>query len=138
MPDLAPLTLSNPPGLFDPAPYGYSHVAEVAAGSKLLFIAGQGGESLDSSISPDFQLQAGQALANLRTALASVGADYCHVAKLTVLVVDHDHERLAIWSDTLREAWGGEMTPACTLIPVPRLALDGMLIEVDAVAVVPQ
>lgn len=138
MPDLASLKLSNPPGLFDPAPYGFSHVAEVAAGSKLLFIAGQGGESLDSSISPDFQLQAGQALANLRTALASVGADYFHVAKLTVLIVDHDHERLALWSDTLREAWGSDMTPACTLIPVPRLALDGMLIEIDAVAVMPQ
>jgi enamine deaminase RidA (YjgF/YER057c/UK114 family) len=138
MPDHVPLKLNNPPGLFDPAPYGYSHVAEVAGGSKLLFIAGQGGESLDSSISPDFQLQAGQALANLRTALACAGADYCHVAKLTVLIVDHDHERLALWSDTLREAWGDAMTPACTLIPVPRLALDGMLIEVDAVAVMPQ
>ena len=28
--------------------------------------------------------------------------------------------------------------PACTLIPVPRLALPGMLIEVDAVAALPR
>jgi enamine deaminase RidA (YjgF/YER057c/UK114 family) len=28
------------------------------------------------------------------------------------------------------------MTPTCTLIPVPRLALDGMLVEIDAVAAV--
>jgi hypothetical protein len=27
------------------------------------------------------------------------------------------------------------MKPTCTLIPVPRLALDGMLFEVEAVAV---
>lgn len=26
------------------------------------------------------------------------------------------------------------MKPACTLIPVPRLALDGMQIEIDAIA----
>jgi enamine deaminase RidA (YjgF/YER057c/UK114 family) len=26
------------------------------------------------------------------------------------------------------------MKPTCTLIPVPRLALDGMLVEIEAVA----
>ncbi len=29
----------------------------------------------------------------------------------------------------------GELPPACTLIPVPRLALDGMCFEVEATAV---
>jgi enamine deaminase RidA (YjgF/YER057c/UK114 family) len=28
------------------------------------------------------------------------------------------------------------MKPTCTLIPVPRLALDGMLVEIEAVAAV--
>ncbi|NEQ23915.1 MAG: RidA family protein, partial [Microcoleus sp. SIO2G3] len=35
------------------------------------------------------------------------------------------------------QAIWGEQTPTQTLIPVPRLALDGMLFEVDAVAVIP-
>ena len=37
-------TLNNPAGLYDPAPNGYSHVASVAPGARLVFVAGQGGE----------------------------------------------------------------------------------------------
>ena len=48
--------LSNPEGLYDPSGNAYSHVAEVRADSRLLFIAGQGGE--DSN---------GQLLATLRS-----------------------------------------------------------------------
>ena len=34
-------------------------------------------------------------------------------------------------------ALGVGPNPACTLVPAPRLALDGMLFEVEAVAVLP-
>ena len=59
------------------------------------------------------------------------------VAKLTVLVVDHSEERLRIFGAELERALAGGPKPACTLIPVPRLALDGMLFEVEAVAAAP-
>ena len=39
------LTLMNPAGLYDPAPNGYSHVARIAAGARLVYVAGQGGET---------------------------------------------------------------------------------------------
>ena len=39
------LSLINPAGLYDPAPNGYSHLAKIAAGARLAFIAGQGGET---------------------------------------------------------------------------------------------
>ena len=137
MTDPATVVLSNPQGLYDPTGNGYSHVAQVPAGSRLLFIAGQGGESAEGVLSANFQDQARQALANLELALASGGASLGQVCKLTLLIVDHCQERLAEWVTEAGRAWGTAMKPTCTLIPVPRLALDGMLIEIDAVAVAP-
>jgi len=126
--------LSNPEGLYDPSSNAYSHVAEVRAGSRLLFIAGQGGEDRDGALSPVFAEQARQALANLELALVSKGAGLAQVVKLTLLVVEHSQARLREWVAAADEAWGPNMKPTCTLIPVPRLALDGMLVEIDAVA----
>ncbi|MCV9920511.1 RidA family protein [Pseudomonas sp. BT-42-2] len=130
------LQLSNPEGLYDPSANAYSHVAEVQAGSRLWFIAGQGGEDAQGNLSPLFAEQARQALANLRLALASKGAGLGQVCKLTLLIVEHDQQRLRQWVAEADRAWGTQMKPTCTLIPVPRLALDGMLVEIDAVAAV--
>lgn len=127
-------TLHNPPGLYDPSPNAYSHLAEVPPGSRLLAVAGQGGENAQGELPADFEAQARQALANLERALAAKGASLADVFKLTLLVVDHNHARLQQWSQLAARAWAGAMAPTCTLIPVPRLALDGMLIEIDAMA----
>lgn len=133
----SPLTIFNPAGLYDPTTNGYSHVAVAAPGAQVVFIAGQGGERADGTLPADFRLQVRQALSNLRTALAAAGAAVNDVAKLTVLVVDHSEERLLIFGAELESAWGGGPKPTCTLIPVPRLALDGMLFEIEAIAVIP-
>ncbi|QWP78425.1 RidA family protein [Lysobacter sp. K5869] len=127
-------TLDNPAGLYDPAPNGYSHLAQVAAGARWVLVAGQGGETADGALSADFRAQVRQAFANLSLALAAAGAGPRDVVKLTVLVVDHSHARLAIFGEELAAAFGGDHRPACTLIPVPRLALDGMLFEIEATA----
>ena len=131
------VTLTNPKGLYDPAPNGYSHVASVAAGTRLIFIAGQGGETEDGTLAPDFRLQVRQALRNLGIAVTAAGARLSDIAKLTVLIVDHSEQRLHVFGEELATALGNGPKPACTLIPVPRLALDGMLFEVEAVAVLP-
>jgi enamine deaminase RidA (YjgF/YER057c/UK114 family) len=133
----AALTLSNPAGLYDPSPNGYSHLAVVQPGTRLVVVAGQGGETEVGELSPDFAGQVRQAFANLCTALAAAGAEPCDVAKLTVLIVDHDESRLHVLGAELNRVWGAAMKPACTLIPVPRLALDGMLFEVEALATLP-
>lgn len=125
---------SNPEGLYDPSGNAYSHVAEVRADSRLLFIAGQGGEDSNGQLPPLFTEQARQALANLELALASKGASLAQVFKLTLLIVEHSEPRLRQWVAEADRAWGPHMKPACTLIPVPRLALDGMLVEIEAVA----
>ncbi|MGO4779688.1 hypothetical protein AB4084_29865, partial [Lysobacter sp. 2RAB21] len=55
--------LSNPAGLYDPAPNGYSHLAQVEAGARWLLVAGQGGETADGALDPDFRAQVRQAMA---------------------------------------------------------------------------
>lgn len=62
-----------------------------------------------------------------RAALEDIGADPGQVVNLTMFV-EHDTAKLEILS---RNVFGifGEWEPAETLIPVPRLAVDGMLSE---------
>lgn len=126
--------LINPLGLYDPTDNGYSHVAIATAPKRLIFVAGQGGENQHGELAPDFTGQVRQAIGNLQTALQGAGAELRDVVKLTVLVVDHDAERLSVLSGEVRRAWGTRPPPACTLIPVSRLALDGMLFEIEATA----
>lgn len=127
-------TIVNPAGLYDPAPYGYSHAVVAEGGSRVAYIAGQGGENQTGALSPQFADQVNQAFANLRTALDAVGAKPNQVTKITTYVVNHDQSKLEVMTKNVRELFG-DAFPAQTLVPVPRLALDGMLFEVDAIAV---
>ena len=128
--------LLNPAGLYDPTPNAYSHLAAVPPGARWLFVAGQGGEDRRGELSCVFAEQAAQAIANVQTALKSKGADLRDVFKLTLLIADHSEQRLRIWVEQADRAWAGCNKPVCTLIPVPRLALDDMMIEIEAVAVI--
>lgn len=132
----------QPPGLYDAAPNGYTHVVRVESPLRWVFVSGQGGENAAAELPEDFAAQACQALANVQTALRAADADMHDVAKLTVLIVDHSLERFHHWQQALRLYWGEDQQPprpfpACTLIPVPKLALPGMLIEVEATAALP-
>jgi enamine deaminase RidA (YjgF/YER057c/UK114 family) len=129
------LRLLNPEGLYDSSPNAYSQVAIVPAG-RLAFISGQGGDNPDGSFSPDFAAQAASAFRNVGIALAAIGATPADVAKITVLIVDHDLEKLRIMQAAQRVLLGAHH-PAATLIPVPCLALPQMLIEVEAIAALP-
>ncbi|MBW4473924.1 MAG: RidA family protein [Stenomitos rutilans HA7619-LM2] len=127
----------NPVGLHDPSHYGYTHVTTVPANSTLVYIAGQLGEDeTGNPVATDFAAQLKQAFANLRIALAAVGATPEDVVKITVLSVDHDAEKQRLISAERNAMWQGERKPASTLIPVPRLAVEGLLFEIDAVAVI--
>ncbi|KIO77509.1 hypothetical protein TH53_09505 [Pedobacter lusitanus] len=126
--------ITNPKGLYDPRVHGYSHVATVPANSILVFVAGQAGTDSEGQLSKDFRTQVSFTFKNLATALKSKGLELHHIAKLTTLVVNYNAEKHKILIEEGKKFWPDEKFPVNTLIPVSGLALDGMLIEIDATA----
>lgn len=126
--------LRNPETMHTPR--GYSHVAEVPPGSRMIFIAGQ--VALDKSGTlvgaGDFKAQATQVFENLRLALADVGGTFKDVVKLNYYLIDVGQ------APTVREVRDRYLNtaapPASTQVEVRRLFRDDVLLEVEAVAVV--
>ena len=127
-------TIVNPPHLHDPTPSGYSTAVITPATGRLAFISGQGGQDHTGGLSPDFAAQVTQAYASLGAVLDALGATSAQVVKLTVFVVNHDMSKLGVLTENVTRMFGSTL-PAQTLVPVPKLAVDGMLFEVEAVAV---
>jgi enamine deaminase RidA (YjgF/YER057c/UK114 family) len=128
-------TFKNPQSLFDPTPYGFSHSSSVSTPGELVYISGQsGGLGKDHILRNSFREQTQVALQNIVTVLESYNLKPENVMKITILIVDHSAEKLKIWNEEITKVWKNKPFPASTLIPIPKLALDGMLIEVDAVA----
>ncbi len=79
-------------------------------------------------------MQVAQAYASLAAVLEALGAGPEQVVKLVVYVVDHDMDKLGVLTEAVIRMFGDRL-PAQTLVPVPKLAVDGMLFEVEAFAV---
>ena len=62
------------------------------------------------------------------------GGRVTDIVKITLLVKNHDDERLKYLVKKRRELFGKNL-PASTLIPVPVLALEALEFEVDAIAI---
>lgn len=122
----------NPSQLHDPTPNGYSTAVITPAPGRLAFISGQGGQDQTGALSPHFATQVEQAYANLAAVIKALGARLDQVVKLTVFVVDHDMSKLGVLTENVKRMFGAKL-PAQTLVPVPKLAIDPMLFEVEAV-----
>ncbi len=128
------LTIVNPQTLYDPTPNGYSTAVIAPSGARIAYISGQGGQDSRGGLSSDFAAQVEQAYGNLNAALEGIGAKPDQVAKLTIFVVDHDMSKLEVLTRNVVRMFGDRL-PAQTLVPVPKLAIDAMLFEVEAVVV---
>lgn len=129
------LEITNPDGIYDPRPHGYSHMASVPANNQLVYVAGQGGSRTDGILSDDFRTQVNIVFENIALALKSKNLTMANIAKLTTLVVDYDEDKHHVLIEESNKIWPDQKFPVNTLIPVQRLALNGMLIEIDATAV---
>lgn len=125
----------NPTALYDPTDHGYCHIVRADGVSSLAFISGQGGFAADGSLPDRFSAQVAQTLQNLSHALEALGAEPGHICKLTIFVVDYDEDRLAALN-ILLIPFLNNIRRAQSLVPVPRLAIDGMLIEIEAIVAI--
>jgi enamine deaminase RidA (YjgF/YER057c/UK114 family) len=124
-----PSTLATPPG--------YTHVVEVTRG-RTIFIAGQIALDQSGKIvgARDFRAQTQQVFENLKAALAGVGADFTSVVKLNIYVVDVS--QLPILREIRNRYVNTTNPPASTLVEVRSLASEEFLIEIEAIAHLPE
>lgn len=127
----------NPEGLHkSPA---YTQVVACTGPLKTVYIGGQ--NALDSSGKlvgkGDIAAQTEQVFKNLKLALAAAGAEMRHVIKWNIYAV-HGQE-LGLGFKVFQQEWDRQASPpVITVLLVSSLANPDCLIEMDAVAVVPQ
>jgi enamine deaminase RidA (YjgF/YER057c/UK114 family) len=131
------IRLLNPPGLFQPSTF--SQLATVAD-AKLVLISGQTARDAQSNIigKGDLRAQTVQVFENLKVALRSVGADFDNVAKLTTFVVDLKPGDRVMIAEVIAQYFPAGRRPAHTLIGINALAVEHLLIEIEAIAAVAQ
>ncbi|GAA1842640.1 RidA family protein [Asanoa iriomotensis] len=117
------------------APNGYSHVASIPAGKRLVWTAGQVPVDATGAVAVgDWAEQTRQTLRNVETALAAAGAGWADVFKLTVYVTDV--AELPTIRAVRDEFVDVERPPTSTLVRVAGLVNPDFLIEIEAVAAI--
>lgn len=124
----------NPEGLGQPS--GYRQVV-TAKGGRMVFLAGQAGLTADNSMPDSLADQAELTYENIGKALAAVGGTASDVVRVTVYIVGLgegvDPTPVYIAQGKFFPA---DAKPAATILGVSGLALPGLLVEVDVIALV--
>jgi len=109
----------------------------VAAKGTMIFVRGQIGQDLDSSESVaigDAAGQAEKAMANIKMLVEEAGGQLDHITKITIYLIDPRYRE-----DVYRVVgkWLKGVFPVSTGIVVSALARPEWLVEIDAIAVIP-
>ena len=111
---------------------GYSHAIKVG---NTIYVAGQIGMDLDGNIvDGDCSAQVHQAFENMKRVLEAAGAAMQDVVKLNYYFLNIAEDLCKI-GDAYRQYFGRHY-PAATAVQVGSLFMPGLLLEVEAIAVV--
>ncbi len=123
----------NPAGL--PVLPGFSQVVTATEG-KIVFISGQVALNANNELvgRGDLRAQAVQTFENLKHALAAVGATFDDVLKTNTYIVEYTPAMIDVIREVRSHYLPQEKAPASTLIGVQALALENLLIEIEAIA----
>jgi len=127
----------NPPEL-NPT-NGFTHVVTATSG-KSIYVSGQVSVNERSEVigKGDLRAQVERVFENLKTALASAGATFADVVKITYFVVDLKPGDVAHIREVRKKYLDPKNPPASTLVGLAALVVPDWLIEIELVAVVPE
>ncbi|MGI3224177.1 RidA family protein [Streptomyces sp. GTA36] len=108
-------------------------------GGRLIFITGQMALDADGKLvgAGDLPAQIEQVFKNIETALGAVGADFSHVVKLTVLSVEDFASHMFAYGEVRDRYINAENPPAGAVILAPKLVMEGALVDIAAIAHLP-
>ena len=117
----------------------FTNVITVTGPARTIYVGGQ--DALDASGTivgkGDIKKQTEQVLNNIIMALKAVGADLEHIIKWNLYVVEG--QSIQSGFEAFQQVWGRRPNPpAITMAFVAGLANPDFLIEMDAIAVVPE
>lgn len=125
---------SSPEGLA--ASPAYSHV--VTGSGRLVVVSGQVAQDADGALVGvgDPEAQARQVFTNLERCLAAAGATFTDVVKLTWFVTDMT--LMPVFRTVRAEFTGSDPLPASSAVQVVALFRPELVLEVEALAIIPE
>lgn len=117
----------------------FSNVIVVTGSVKTVYVGGQDAVDASGTIigKGDLKAQTEQVLINIQAALSAAGAQLEHVIKWNLYVVQG--QPLQVGFEAFQQVWGRRPNPpAITMAFVAGLAHPDFLVEMDAIAAVPE
>ncbi|NIN51990.1 MAG: deaminase [Nitrososphaeria archaeon] len=117
-------------------PGGYPAACNAVKVGNLIFVSGQAGWTADKElVRGDAKAQTRQVIENIKVILEASGAALKDVVKVTVFLKNMDD-----FEDVcdVRNQYFGESPTASSAIEISRLVHDDLLVEIEAIAFIPE
>lgn len=126
----------NPDGLMKSP--SFSQVVTTRGNGTTIYIGGQNSINSNGKVigKGDIHTQTAQTMYNIETALIACGASFDHVVKLTIYIVEGQDASKAFRAS--QQVVNFEFPPTITTLIVSGLGNPDYLIEIDAVAFLPE
>ena len=125
----------NPPNALKSIPRGYSHAIQVWNPGSLLFLAGQG--PIDANLkligAGDIEAQTRATFENIKRNIEAAGGTMKDIVKMIVFCTDIANQQWPI-RNVRAEFIDTENPPVSTMVEISKLAIEGMMIEIDVIA----
>jgi enamine deaminase RidA (YjgF/YER057c/UK114 family) len=119
-------------------PRGFTQVVTIAGPARLVFISGQVAIDKEGKlVGPgDLKAQIRQAASNLKAALTAAGATPADIVKTNTYIVNYKQSDYSAMREARAELFPEGEPPASTMVGVTSLAVDGLMVEMEAIAAV--